>query len=67
MNIPFFDYPKLYQENADLYLSTLDKTLAKGSFIMQSELEEFETNLAKFLGCKHAIELQMELQQLRSL
>jgi len=55
MNIPFFDYPKLYQENSEEYLAILQKTLSKGSFIMQSELEEFEENLAKYLGCKHAI------------
>ena len=66
MNIPFFDYPKLYQKNV-IFTSTLDKTLAKGSFIMQSELEEFETNLAKFLGCKHAIGVADGTAAIRSL
>lgn len=53
--IPFFNYPELYAEHRDEYLSKIDDVLSRGAYIMQRDLTDFETNLAAYLGCKHAI------------
>jgi dTDP-4-amino-4,6-dideoxygalactose transaminase len=54
-NVPFFNYPALYAERAEVYDATVQGVLRRGGYIMQKELAEFETNLAAYLGCKHAI------------
>jgi dTDP-4-amino-4,6-dideoxygalactose transaminase len=53
--VPFFDYPGLYAEDAETYLGTMQDALSRGAFIMQKDLTDFETHLAEYLGCKHAI------------
>ena len=53
--VPFFNYPELYNEQRDVFIEQIDKTLSKGAFIMQQELLDFENNLADYLGCRHAI------------
>jgi len=53
--VPFFNYPALYGENADQYAQTVNDVLARGAYIMQQDLADFEANLAAYLGCKHAI------------
>lgn len=53
--IPFFNYPALYQEQRDEFIKALDETCAKGAYIMQQELLDFEAALSKYLGVKHAI------------
>jgi dTDP-4-amino-4,6-dideoxygalactose transaminase len=53
--IPFFDYPGLFAEHQEQFMSTLRDCLARGAYIMQSELFEFERELADYLGVKHAI------------
>ncbi len=55
MKIPFFNYPALYEENANLYQEIFKQIGSKGAFIMQKELECFETELAEYLNCKYAI------------
>ena len=52
--IPFFNYPEIYKQNADEYNRIFSSTCSKGSFIMQEELISFENSLAKYLGCKYA-------------
>lgn len=54
-NVPFFNYPAMFAERDKEYLKAFESTLRRGAYIMQQELLDFETNLAKFLGCKHAI------------
>lgn len=54
-NVPFFNYPAMFSERDQEYLDSFQKTLRRGAYIMQQELLDFETNLAKFLSCKHAI------------
>ncbi len=54
-NIPFFNYPAMFAERDQQYLESFQDTLRRGAYIMQQELLNFENNLARFLGCKHAI------------
>jgi dTDP-4-amino-4,6-dideoxygalactose transaminase len=57
LQIPFFNYPKLYAEHRAEYLEALDQAMARGAFIMQRDLQEFEAELASYLGVKHVIGL----------
>ena len=54
-NIPFFNYPALFDQRKDEYLSVVQDVLSRGAYIMQKDLIDFEKDLAKYLGVKHAI------------
>jgi dTDP-4-amino-4,6-dideoxygalactose transaminase len=54
-NVPFFDYPKLWTEDREELLSIIDNTSRDGSFIMQTELDDFENNLSQYTGSKFSI------------
>lgn len=54
-SVPFFNYPALFAEHEQEYIATLKEVLARGAYIMQRDLSEFEAELAGYLGCKHAI------------
>lgn len=56
-SIPFFNYPALFAEHREEYLSTFEDVLSRGAYIMQRDLVDFETELASYLGVKHAIGL----------
>lgn len=53
--VPFFNYPLLFSEQSDAYMSTFQDVLSRGAYIMQKDLTQFEQNLASYLGCKHVI------------
>ena len=53
--IPFFNYPALFEQRKQEYLDIVGDVLARGAYIMQKDLFEFEQNLAEYLGVKHAI------------
>jgi dTDP-4-amino-4,6-dideoxygalactose transaminase len=53
----FFDWRALYSERAADYARIIDETAAKGGFILQAEVEEFEAKLATLTGARHAIGL----------
>ena len=55
MIVKFFDYPKLYKEHESDFKSIFDKTLKKGSFILQKELSDFESNLSNYLNAKDVV------------
>jgi dTDP-4-amino-4,6-dideoxygalactose transaminase len=54
-NIPFFEYPKLWNDSKKEYSSIIDKVASSGGFILQKELSEFETNLANFTGANYSV------------
>ena len=54
-NIPFFNYPALFEQRENEYLEVVHSVLKKGAYIMQSELSDFEIELADYLGVKHSI------------
>ncbi len=53
--IPFFDYKRAYLDEKDQILKTIDNVASKGGFIMQTELNNFEKNLSKYVNSKFAI------------
>ncbi len=55
MQIPFFDYKRLYAENSERFSKAFDDVGKRGAFIMQSDLQQFEDHLADYLGCKYVV------------
>lgn len=55
--VPFFNYKGLFLHQEEKFMEIIRDVLSRGAFIMQRDLEEFETKLAKFTGAKHAIGL----------
>jgi dTDP-4-amino-4,6-dideoxygalactose transaminase len=54
-HIPFFDYPALFAELEHEVMGTVRDVFARGAYIMQSDLLDFERELASYVGAKHAI------------
>ena len=53
--VPFFDYKRLYRRNRKIYLEVIDNVLSRAAFILQSDVAQFESRLAQYVGAKHAI------------
>ncbi len=50
MKIPFFNYQKLYVKNKEAIEEAFFSVMERGAFILQSDLEDFESALAKYTG-----------------
>jgi dTDP-4-amino-4,6-dideoxygalactose transaminase len=53
--IPFFNYPYVFTSYEEDILSIIRDVGRRGAFILQRDLEEFEKNIAKYVGAKYAI------------
>jgi len=53
-SIPFFNYQALFAEHEQEYLAIIRDVLARGAYIMQKDLTEFEQALAQYCGVKYA-------------
>ena len=53
--IPFFNYPALYHRYEADFDRIFKDVCSRGAFILQKDLEQFETHLAKFLNCGTAL------------
>lgn len=53
--IPFFNYPALFESRKQEYLEVFSDVLARGAYIMQKDLIDFEEKLADYLEVKHAL------------
>jgi dTDP-4-amino-4,6-dideoxygalactose transaminase len=53
--VPFFNYSHVFTSNEAEYISIIRDVGRRGSFIMQKDLTDFETNLARFLGAGHTL------------
>jgi len=54
-SVPFFNYPALFTQDEERLTDVVMGVLRRGAYILQKDLAEFETALAKFTGAKHAI------------
>jgi len=52
-NIPFFNYPALFNGNEEAIMSTLHDVMSRGAYIMQKDLSEFEDNIKKYINARH--------------
>lgn len=57
MQVPFFDWSRLYTERSGTFRDIMHDTCMRGGFILQKDVVEFEENLRGFLGVKHVIAL----------
>ena len=55
MEVPFFNYRETFQHLEEEFVTQLRDVIARGAYIQQRDLSEFEENLARYLGVKHAI------------
>jgi len=55
MNIPFIDLKTQYTHIQEAVGARIQAVLAHGQYIMGPEIDELETELARFAGVKHAI------------
>ena len=55
MKIPFFNYPRVFLDERESLLSILDEVGSRGAFIMQQDVNNFETSLAAYTGSKHSV------------
>ena len=53
--VPFFDYPRIFVDNREEILETIEDVGRRGAFIMQEDLFNFEKKLSEFTKAKHAI------------
>lgn len=54
-NVPFFEYPRLWSDERETLLSLIDKTSSSGGFILQQEVLDFESELARYTGSKFSV------------
>ncbi len=57
VTVPFFDWSGLFNERHDEFARIMVETASRGGFILQRDVEEFEANLAEFIGVKHVVGL----------
>ncbi len=55
--VRFVNYPEHYRRIWDDSMAAIQEVLSKGDLIMRSQMEQFESDLASFIGVKHAIGL----------
>lgn len=53
--IPFFEYPRLWQDDKDNLISVIDKVSSKGGFILQKALSDFESQLAEYTEANYSV------------
>jgi dTDP-4-amino-4,6-dideoxygalactose transaminase len=53
--IPFFPYHKVFTKYEEELINVIRDVGKRGAFILQSDLQEFEENIAKYIGVKYAV------------
>jgi dTDP-4-amino-4,6-dideoxygalactose transaminase len=53
--VPFFDYKQAFIAEEEQLVAIFRDTGRRGAFILQHDLEQFERNLARFLGAQFAL------------
>lgn len=55
IKIPFFNYQSLFKQHEKEFLEIFSDIGRRGAYIMQNDLLNFESNIQKYTGIKHAI------------
>lgn len=55
IKVPFFDWAGFFNERKDEFSRIMVETASRGGFILQNDVDDFEANLASFIGVKHVI------------
>jgi dTDP-4-amino-4,6-dideoxygalactose transaminase len=54
-NVPFFEYPRLWSDDREDFLSIIDNVSSTGGFILQQAVSDFETELADYAGANYSV------------
>jgi dTDP-4-amino-4,6-dideoxygalactose transaminase len=54
-SVPFFNYPSLFSAEAEELTSIFAEVGRRGAFIQQRDLEDFEQNLARYVGARYVL------------
>ena len=55
LNVPFFEYPRLWSDDRKDLLAIIDEVSSTGGFILQKAVSEFETQLAEYTGVNFSV------------
>ena len=55
VSVPFFDWAGFFNERGEDFARIMVETASRGGFILQRDVDEFESNLAEFIGVKHVV------------
>lgn len=55
--VPFANFPEHYKKIKEEILKTIDGVLSRGDLILRKDVEDFEKNIASFVGTKYAVAL----------
>ena len=55
MNVPFFNYKHIFKSNQEKFIEIIKDVGERGAYILQKDLEEFEKNLADYIGVDFAL------------
>lgn len=53
--VPFFNYPSVYERFASEFQAALEDVGSRGAFIQQRDVEELEQTIADYVGVKHCV------------
>ena len=53
--LPFFNYPHLFESQKEEFLKIICDVGTRGAFIVQNYLIDFEQNLASYSGANYAL------------
>jgi dTDP-4-amino-4,6-dideoxygalactose transaminase len=53
--VPFFDYTQIYKQDYPIYKDALHSVLERADFILRSDLEEFEKDMANYMGALYCL------------
>ncbi len=53
LTVPFVDYSAFYKTDANTYRQVLDEVCSRGDFILRSDLEQLERNIAAIQDCRY--------------
>ena len=54
-NVPFFEYPRLWSDDREDFLSIIDDVSSTGGFILQKAVTDFESELAEYTGANYSV------------
>jgi UDP-2-acetamido-2-deoxy-ribo-hexuluronate aminotransferase len=55
IQVPFFEYPRLWSDDREEFLSIIDNVSSSGGFILQKAVSDFELELANYAGSNYAV------------
>lgn len=55
IQVPFFEYPRLWSDDREEFLSIIDNVSSAGGFILQKAVSDFELELANYTGANYTV------------